>query len=139
MTNLGIVNGIKTSGNGRHNESLDFEAAGFVRVGWNKFSYTWDGVGFAKFVVKPGLISGPFGKCGGLVAECAEAEVKLEFEYGTAPEVIKEVLDDAILEIVSYNADEDHESVSPIDWEELEAEGLVIDFDDFMSGQWVRS
>jgi hypothetical protein len=70
-----------------------FEAAGFIRYGWNKWTYSFDDS--PEFVVAPGTIINSEGMPRqGLVARCDDKEVF--FPYGTAPADIAARLDDEI-------------------------------------------
>lgn len=108
MSNFGIVNGIKTAGNGRQNP-LDWEGAGFIQVDWNKFSYTWQG-DFPVFTVAPGVHDGQRGM---VARHEASGTVEL-FPYQTCPHKISAQLNDLIYEIISREDD------------------LIIDIDDYM-------
>jgi hypothetical protein len=102
--------------------SQDFEAQGFTRLDWNKWTYTWSGE-FPVFRLAPGIV----GLQAGLVAVWEDR--KIFFPYGTQPKEIKARLDDEILAIMRYAA---AIVEAEIDWPAWEAEGLAIDVDRFM-------
>lgn len=118
------------TGRGRRKDnSAEFEALGFIEIDWNKWSYTWEG-DFPVFRLVPGTVD----FMPGWVAIYNERQIPI----GQAqPEAIKARLDEEILAITRHDAEIIE---AELDWDEMEAEGLAIDVDDFMAkGQWVRS
>ncbi len=94
-----------------------FLALGFIRVDWNKWSYTWAPDGqFPIFTLAPGIVE----LAVGLVATCVcvEPPVQILFQYGRPPSEIKERLDNEILAIMRRAA---HLIESDIEWVELDA------------------
>lgn len=100
-----------------------------------RLTYTWDG-NFPVFEVAPGIANDQDGQLrAGMVARNSETDFELCFPYGGHPADIADRLDDEILKIMCLQADVD----APLDWDELEAEGLAYDIDDFMAaGRWAR-
>ena len=102
-----------------------------------RLTYTWEG-DFPVIEITPGIANDQDGQLrAGMVARNSDVDADLElcFPYGTPPADIAAQLNDKILAIMLLQADVD----APIDWDELEAEGLAYDVDDFMPGKWVRS
>lgn len=100
-----------------------------------RLTYTWFG-DFPIIEITPGITCDQDGQLrAGMVARYSDADLELCFPYGTPAADIAAQLNDEILKILCLQADVD----APIDWDELEAEGLAYDVDDFMSGQWARS
>jgi hypothetical protein len=109
MTNFNQAPGNKSRGNNikdggsrpRRNRSNDdqFEALGFKRIDWNKWSYTWKG-DFPVFRLVPGWVSFEYG----WIAICDRSG--LQIPIGQAgPIEIKTRLDDEILAIMRYDAE----------------------------------
>lgn len=101
-----------------------------------RLTYTWPG-DFPVIEITPGIANDQTGQFrAGMVARYTLADFELCFPYGTTPPLdIAAQLDDEILKIMCLQADVD----APLDWDELEAEGLAYDIDDFMTaGRWVR-
>ena len=101
----------KKDGNGPLNRQRDYnarlKALGFSRIGWNKWSYSWQGE-FPTFTLAPGgLLNGETG----LIARLEEIEIL--FPYGTNPAFIKVRLDDEILEIMRLTEMTDHNDDFP--------------------------
>lgn len=109
----------KDGATGRRQPRQDWESHGFITLGWNKHTYTWEG-NFPVFTISPGIASDR----AGLVAKCGE--VTELFPYGTDPAEIKTRLDDLIYEDLQADAEE-------IDWAEWEDTGLAYSFDDWMA------
>jgi hypothetical protein len=87
-----------------------WEAAGFIRVDWNKRSYSWSG-NFPIFTIAPGILTDDTGTYAGLIARYGDK--KILFAYGTNPAAIAARLNDEILEIIRLQDDAD----APLDWQ----------------------
>ncbi len=96
----------KKDGNGQMVRQRDYNArlgaARFTRIGWNKWSYSWQG-SFPTFTLAPGILED--GGAAGLIARYSPADIEILFPYGTRPALIKGRLDDEILEIMRLQAD----------------------------------
>lgn len=100
-----------------------------------RLTYTWQD-DFPVIEITPGIVCDSEGQFrAGMVARNSDTGFELCFPYGTPPVDIVDRLNDEILKITRLQADVG----APLDWDELEAEGLAYDIDDFMAGQWVRS
>ncbi|KKL92162.1 hypothetical protein LCGC14_1816520 [marine sediment metagenome] len=95
----------KKDGNGQMARQRDYNArlgaARFTQIGWNKWSYSWQG-NFPTFTLAPGILEDG---AAGLIARYSPADIEILFPYGTRPALIKGRLDDEILEIVRLQAD----------------------------------
>lgn len=101
---------------------LDWEAAGFVRTGWNSRSYTWEG-NSPTFSLKPAIVVTDDGADEGLLAQHDQSGTRILFAYWAQPVDIKARLDCEIFEIMQHDADL---AEAPIDWSEWSE--MVRDF-----------
>jgi hypothetical protein len=123
----------KKDGNGSLARQRDYnvilEALDFIRIGWNKWSFTWGG-DFPIFTLAPGTFTDDTGTHAGLIARYSLADIEILFPYGTSPADIKTRLNDEILEIMRLQTDAaDPLPISPIPFmgEPLPYQPIVVE------------